>query len=97
MVAQHLSKLPSTASASLRDRYDDYTPQENVYLAKNHVELPTRRDDFYAFEQVLHALQGSRITPHMSLFHWHEPDTWLAFYGDVVRDHIFFVEDILGG
>ena len=56
-----------------------------------------RRNGFYAFESALHVFPLEDCGSEIGIRRWNSPGLWRGEYGELLRGHFFFAEDVFGG
>lgn len=94
-----LNKLLSIAGSGLCSESPRLAP-ELIELAGNHgnqlVELLNHKNGFYAFENALHVFPSGCSDLYVDLETWNNPNSWRKYYWELVKDSLFFAEDVFG-
>lgn len=59
--------------------------------------LLNMKNGFYVFESALHVFPAQSTPSAMGLDRWNSSGCWRSTYGELVKDCLFFAEDIFGG
>jgi hypothetical protein len=65
-------------------------------LGRELLDLLFRKNGFYAFESALHVFPIGKVPGVMDLLTWNSNELWKRDYGPLIKDHIFFAEDLFG-
>lgn len=94
-----LNKLLSIAGSGLCYESPRLAPLL-IELAGNQgnqlVELLGHKNGFYAFENALHVFPSGCSDLYVDLETWNNPNSWRKYYWELVKDSLFFAEDVFG-